>query len=94
LDKATDDLTKELRVFITRFAADVRRLSQAPARDQLKAAALDLAETAHIQRALEACDGNKSQAARLLQIDRRSLQRKLARTGKRPKRAKAAKKKR
>jgi ActR/RegA family two-component response regulator len=85
LDKASDDLSKELRVFVTRFAADVRRLSQAPTRDQLKAAALDLAEEAHIQRALEACDGNKSQAARLLRIDRRSLQRKLARlTSKRP----------
>ena len=86
MDKASDDLSGELRVFITRFAADVRRLAQAPSKEQLKAAALDLAEAAHIKRALEACGGNKSQAARLLQIDRRSLQRKLARlTSKRPK---------
>jgi len=89
LDKATDDLTGELRVFINRFAADVRRLAHAPAKEQLRAASLDLAEAAHIKRALDACEGNKSQAARLLQIDRRSLQRKLARlTSKRPRKKK------
>jgi ActR/RegA family two-component response regulator len=92
LEKATDDLSTELRVFINRFAAETRRLAHAPTREQLRAASLDLAEAAHIKRALEACEGNKSQAARLLQIDRRSLQRKLARlTSKRPR---ARKKKR
>ena len=91
MDKATDDLTGELRVFITRFAAETRRLAHAPAKEQLRAASLDLAEAAHIKRALDACEGNKSQAARLLQIDRRSLQRKLARLTGRPK---ARKKKR
>jgi ActR/RegA family two-component response regulator len=93
LDKATDDLSGELRVFITRFAADVRRLAQASTREQLRAASLDLAEAAHLVRAVEACGGNKSQAARLLQIDRRSLQRKLARLNA-GKRTKAARKKR
>ena len=89
MDKGSDDLSTELRVFITRVTADARRLAQASTREQMRAASLELAEAAHIQRALEACDGSKSQAARLLQIDRRSLQRKLAR--KPSKRAKKAK---
>ncbi|HVY70623.1 MAG TPA: helix-turn-helix domain-containing protein, partial [Verrucomicrobiae bacterium] len=38
---------------------------------------LDRVEWEHIQRVLSDCGGNISQAARLLQIDRRSLQRKL-----------------
>jgi ActR/RegA family two-component response regulator len=92
LDKETDDLTGELRVFINRFAAETRKLAHAPTREQLRAASLDLAEAAHIKRALDACHGNKSQAARLLQIDRRSLQRKLARlTSRRPKAARKKK---
>ena len=86
MDNASDDLSTELRVFITRVTSDARRLAQSSAKDQMRAASLELAEKAHIERALEACGGNKSQAARLLQIDRRSLQRKLARTtSKRPK---------
>ena len=36
------------------------------------------AEWEHIQRVLDDCGGNISQAARLLRIERRSLQRKLA----------------
>lgn len=44
-------------------------------------ASLDRVEWEHIQRVLQSCDGNISQAARLLGIHRRSLQRKL---GKRP----------
>ncbi len=39
---------------------------------------LDRVEWEHIQRVLSECGGNISQAARLLGIDRRSLQRKLA----------------
>lgn len=42
---------------------------------------LDRVEWEHIQRVLASCDGNVSQAARLLGLHRRSLQRKL---GKRP----------
>jgi ActR/RegA family two-component response regulator len=92
LDNAIDDLSTELRLFISRVTSDARRLAQSSTRDQMRAASLELAEKAHIQRALEACGGNKSQAARLLQIDRRSLQRKLARSSsKRPKK-KAGKK--
>jgi ActR/RegA family two-component response regulator len=72
----------------------VRRLSRGSEKEQLRAASLDLAEADHIRRALDACGGNKSQAARLLQIDRRSLQRKLARLGGGGKRKKASKKKR
>ena len=88
MDNASDDLSTELRVFITRVTADARRLAQASTRDQMRAASLELAEKAHIERALDACGGNKSQAARLLQIDRRSLQRKLARSTSKRKRAK------
>jgi len=40
---------------------------------------LDRVEWEHLQRVLSDCDGNVSQAARVLGIDRRSLQRKLAR---------------
>lgn len=39
---------------------------------------LDRVEWEHLQRVLADCDGNVSQAARVLGIDRRSLQRKLA----------------
>ncbi len=88
MDNGSDDLSTELRVFITRVTADARRLAQASSREQMRAASLELAEAAHIQRALDACDGNKSQAARLLQIDRRSLQRKLARTTRKRKKSK------
>lgn len=38
---------------------------------------LDSAERQHIQRILEACDGNISEAARRLRLHRRTLQRKL-----------------
>ncbi len=40
---------------------------------------LERVEWEHLQRVLSDCDGNVSQAARMLGIDRRSLQRKLAR---------------
>ena len=40
---------------------------------------LDRVEWEHLQRVLSDCEGNVSQAARVLGIDRRSLQRKLAR---------------
>ena len=92
MTREIDDLSGELRVFITRLASDVRKLAQATTREQMRSAGLELAEAAHIQRALFACDGNKSQAARLLQIDRRSLQRKLGRLKK--SKPKAVKKKR
>ena len=86
MTKPTDDLSRELKRFIAQLITDTRRLSKASERDRLNAAALELSETAHIRRAVAACEGNKSQAARLLQIDRRSLQRKLARlTAKRAK---------
>ena len=53
--------------------------AEAPAVDQVPS--LARVEWEHIQRVLLDCDGNVSQAARLLGIHRRSLQRKL---GKRP----------
>ncbi len=43
----------------------------------VEVASLARAEWEHIQRVLQQCDGNVSQAARLLGIHRRSLQRKL-----------------
>jgi len=82
LNKRNDDLLSELGRFIDALIADTRRLAGASTAKRLQAAGLELAEAAHIRRALAACDGNKSQAARLLQIDRRSLQRKLARRAK------------
>jgi ActR/RegA family two-component response regulator len=86
LTQSSDDLSRELKRYIAELISDTRRLSKASERDRLDAASLDRAEAAQIRRALAACDGNKSQAARLLQIDRRSLQRKLQRpAGKRGK---------
>jgi len=45
---------------------------------QVQTPSLDRVEWEHIQRVLADCDGNISQAARMLGLDRRSLQRKLA----------------
>jgi two-component system, response regulator RegA len=47
--------------------------------DTAQAPSLARVEWEHIQRILADCDGNVSQAARMLGIHRRSLQRKLAR---------------
>jgi two-component system response regulator RegA len=51
---------------------------QAPAPDGAQPASLARVEWEHINRVLADCGGNVSQAARLLGIHRRSLQRKLA----------------
>src|SRR5690348_9679052 len=48
--------------------------------DDIQAPSLARVEWEHIQRILADCGGNVSQAARLLNIHRRSLQRKLAKT--------------
>ncbi len=48
-------------------------------RDDAEVASLARVEWEHIQRVLADCGGNVSRAARLLRIERRSLQRKLAR---------------
>jgi two-component system response regulator RegA len=49
-----------------------------PPPDDAQAPSLARVEWEHIQRVLADCDGNVSQAARVLGIHRRSLQRKLA----------------
>jgi two-component system response regulator RegA len=49
-----------------------------PASDEAQAPSLARVEWEHIQRVLADCGGNVSQAARVLGIHRRSLQRKLA----------------
>jgi two-component system response regulator RegA len=49
-----------------------------PDASEVEVPSLDLVEWEHIQRVLSACDGNVSRTARLLGIDRRSLQRKLS----------------
>ena len=63
----------------------LRALGEAPAVEatpgEPEVPSLDRVEWEHIQRVLASCDGNVSQAARLLGLHRRSLQRKL---GKRP----------
>jgi ActR/RegA family two-component response regulator len=81
--------------YVKQLVDDARRISNASFPKQLQAGSLADVEASHLQRVLEACEGNKSDAARILQIDRRSLQRKLQRlahgVGKR--RASAAKRK-
>jgi two-component system response regulator RegA len=49
-----------------------------PAASALEVPSLARVEWEHIQRVLSDCDGNISQAARLLGLHRRSLQRKLS----------------
>jgi ActR/RegA family two-component response regulator len=73
----------DLRPFVARYVErlleDAERASRASYAKQLTAVGLAESEAAQLRRALAACDGNKSDAARLLAINRRSLQRKLAR---------------
>jgi two-component system, response regulator RegA len=52
--------------------------ARAPAADALQPMSLDRVEWEHISRVLVDCQGNVSEAARVLGIHRRSLQRKLA----------------
>lgn len=59
-------------------AGGSRAAATASATNAPEVPSLDRVEWEHIQRVLAACDGNISQTARLLGIDRRSLQRKLA----------------
>lgn len=54
-------------------------LGQAPEERLSSAPSLDTVEWEHLQRVLQECDGNVSEAARRLGMHRRSLQRKLAR---------------
>lgn len=53
-----------------------------PAAPPVVVPSLDRVEWEHIQRVVHACDGNVTQAAKLLDIHRRSLQRKLRRNPK------------
>jgi two-component system response regulator RegA len=73
------DLRPFVARYIERLLEDARRASRASYAKQLAAAGLAESEAAQLRRALVACGGNKSDAARLLGINRRSLQRKLAR---------------
>lgn len=57
---------------------------QAPEAPLSAAPSLDTVEWEHLQRVLQECDGNVSEAARRLGMHRRSLQRKLARGRSRP----------
>ena len=65
--------------YVDSLVKDTQRIARAPYPKQLEAGALAQVEATHLSRVLAACEGNKSEAARILQIDRRSLQRKLAR---------------
>jgi two-component system response regulator RegA len=60
------------------LAAFARATHDAPVATTFEVPSLARAEWEHIQRVLAECGGNISQAARLLRIERRSLQRKLA----------------
>jgi two-component system response regulator RegA len=60
------------------LAAFARATHDAPAATSFEVPSLARAEWEHIHRVLADCGGNISQAARLLRIQRRSLQRKLA----------------
>jgi len=55
-----------------------REPTQIPLETTSETPSLDRVEWEHIQRVLSSCEGNITQASKLLGIDRRSLQRKLA----------------
>lgn len=63
----------------TRVQQILNALEGTPRQASLDVPSLDQVQWEHLQRVLADCDNNISQAARLLGIDRRSLQRKLAR---------------
>jgi ActR/RegA family two-component response regulator len=87
LERLMRSKESDLRPFVARYVErlleEAQRASRASYAKQLAAAGLAHAEAAQLRRALVACRGNKSEAARLLAIDRRSLQRKLARLARR-----------
>jgi two-component system response regulator RegA len=72
---ADDFRTKPLDADAIENALLKLRPSQAP---QTPVPSLDLVEWEHLQRVMHDCQNNISQAARILGINRRSLQRKLS----------------
>lgn len=75
---ASQYLTKPAEVDVVLAALRGERIGREnPKEVPAETPSLDLVEWEHIQRVLSDCGGNISQAARLLRIDRRSLQRKL-----------------
>ena len=76
---ANDYLTKPADADQVLAALKHERLPDAHAQNaEMQIPSLDRVEWEHIQRVLTDCGGNISQAARTLRLDRRSLQRKLA----------------
>jgi two-component system response regulator RegA len=77
---ATHYLTKpaDADEILSAFDRPNRHLDSTPDVDRHETPSLARAEWEHIQRVLTDCNGNLSQAARLLRLHRRSLQRKLA----------------
>jgi two-component system response regulator RegA len=77
---ATHYLTKpaDADEILSAFDRPSRLLDSTPDADRHETPSLARAEWEHIQRVLTDCNGNLSQAARLLRVHRRSLQRKLA----------------
>lgn len=73
---ATHYLTKP--VDADQVLAAFERREVTPGQPPVEVPSLARVEWEHIQRVLADCDGNVSQAARLLGIHRRSLQRKLS----------------
>jgi ActR/RegA family two-component response regulator len=94
--KATD--AREAQPIIARFVDrqldDARKLARAGDARQRQAATLATVEAEHLRRVLAVCAGNKSAAAHILDIDRRSLQRKLIAMGRGGAARKAGKSKR
>lgn len=78
---AVDYLTKpaDADQILTAFERQEKAPDEAPPRPPDQAPSLERVEWEHIQRVLADTGGNVSQAARVLGIHRRSLQRKLAR---------------
>jgi ActR/RegA family two-component response regulator len=92
----TDEFDPRPRVerYVDSLVKETQRIARAPFAKQLEAGSLAFWEANHLARVLAACDGNKSEAARILQIDRRSLQRKLSRIASGGRRRKARRAKR
>ena len=75
---ATHYLTKPVETDEILAAFDQNAVNGMTAADELKPMSLDRMEWEHINRVLVDCGGNVSEAARLLGLHRRSLQRKLS----------------
>jgi DNA-binding protein Fis len=73
-----DDQGRVVREAVVQMVREWQRIAAAPATAQRRAIQLDNVAGAHIDRVLELCGGSTGRAAKLLGVDRRTLQRRMA----------------